>query len=92
MATKMGLSRTGEVWGSHYVHGIDLKDLPCGGCSYCTRAHTQWSSFIEDIDDVIPIANCQKASLAAAGETKWLTTLLILNTALYKSTRHSRKL
>ena len=63
-----GLSRTGEVWGSHYVHGIDLKDLPCGGCSYCTRAHTQWSSFIEDIDDVIPIANCQKASLAAAGE------------------------
>ena len=63
-----GLWRTGEVWGSHYVYGIDLKDLPCGGCSYCTRAHTQWSSFIEDIDDVIPIANCQKDSLATADE------------------------
>ena len=32
-------------------HG-DLKALPCGGCTYCSRAHRNWNSFIADIDDV----------------------------------------
>ena len=28
-----------------------VEDLPCGGCSYCQRAHRQWARFNEDIDD-----------------------------------------
>ena len=34
---------------------IKLKDLPCGGCKYCTRAHDNWRRFAEEIDDVIPL-------------------------------------
>ena len=43
------------------IHGVELKDLPCGGCSYCTRAHMQWSSFM-------PISRCQLATLSASEE------------------------
>lgn len=32
---------------------IDPTQLPCGGCRYCTRAHTNWSKFTEDVDDVV---------------------------------------
>ena len=33
-----------------------MSDLPCGGCKYCTRAHEQWSRFLEEVDDVLPLA------------------------------------
>ena len=36
---------------------VKLQDLPCGGCPYCTRAHTNWSGFDQDVDDVVPLAN-----------------------------------
>ena len=39
-----------------YTAGSKVQDLPCGGCSYCTRAHQQWARFDEDVDDVIPLA------------------------------------
>ncbi len=39
-----------------YNAGMSLESLPCGGCSYCTRAHNQWSRFCEDVDDVVPLA------------------------------------
>ena len=39
-----------------YTAGANLEDLPCGGCSYCTRAHGQWDRFCEDVDDVLPLA------------------------------------
>ena len=29
-----------------------MRDLPCGGCHYCTRAHKQWARFNDDVDDV----------------------------------------
>ena len=32
-------------------HG-DLAALPCGGCSYCSRAHKNWNSFLMEVDDV----------------------------------------
>ena len=35
---------------------VQLKDLPCGGCTYCTRAHEQWGQFMEDVDDTIGLA------------------------------------
>ena len=37
--------------------GTDVKDLPCGGCKFCTRAHNNWARFDDEIDDVIPLAN-----------------------------------
>jgi hypothetical protein len=33
-----------------------LKDLPCGGCQKCTRAHESWNTFTEEVDDVAPLA------------------------------------
>ena len=62
------LSRTGDTTEGHYIHGVELKDLPCGGCSYCTRAHMQWLSFIGEVDDVVPISRCQLATLSASEE------------------------
>ena len=39
-----------------YNAGLCLSDLPCSGCKYCTRAHEQWSRFLEEVDDVLPLA------------------------------------
>ena len=36
---------------------MKLQDLPCGECPYCTRAHSNWSGFEQDVDDVVPLAN-----------------------------------
>ncbi|VDI02855.1 Hypothetical predicted protein [Mytilus galloprovincialis] len=35
---------------------LDIKLLPCGGCSYCTRAQKVWSSFEDDVDYVVPLS------------------------------------
>jgi hypothetical protein len=35
---------------------VHLKDLPCGGCQKCTRAHESWNTFAEEVDDVAPLA------------------------------------
>jgi hypothetical protein len=39
-----------------YNAGSEVTDLPCGGCPYCTRAHTQWERFSIDVDVVVPLA------------------------------------
>ncbi|CAG2227664.1 unnamed protein product [Mytilus edulis] len=39
-----------------YYAGADIKLLPCGGCSYCTRAQKVWSSFEDDVDYVVPLS------------------------------------
>ena len=36
-----------------YRAGVDLDQLPCGGCSYCSRANKQWSTFKEQVDYVV---------------------------------------
>lgn len=53
-----GLSRIADdtPYCTCYEAGTKLESLPCGGCSYCTRAHSQWDRFIEDIDDIVPLA------------------------------------
>ena len=36
---------------------MKLQDLPCGGCPYCTRVHSNWSGFDQDVDDVVPLVH-----------------------------------
>ena len=36
---------------------VKLQDLPCGGCPYCTWAHSNWSGSDQDVDDVVPLAH-----------------------------------
>ena len=52
-----GLSRIPDdaPYCEHYESGTDLKSLPCGGCKFCTRAHSQWSRFDAAVDNVIPL-------------------------------------
>ena len=55
-----GLSRIPE-WQTYdcYVAGQELDTLPCGGCSFCTRAHKQWQRLEEDeedVDDLVPMS------------------------------------
>jgi hypothetical protein len=53
-----GLSRIPDTLDSCdcYRAGAQVESLPCGGCSYCQRAHNQWARFHEDVDDVIPLS------------------------------------
>ena len=37
-------------------------NLFCGACHYCTRAHSHWLGFQEQVDDVIPLANATSSS------------------------------
>ena len=30
--------------------------LPCGGCTYCTRASEKWADFKEDVDYAVPLS------------------------------------
>ena len=39
-----------------YEAGCKLEDLPCGGCTSCSRTQEQWSRFEEDVDDVVPLS------------------------------------
>lgn len=41
---------------SEFSLWVKLQDLPCGGCPYCTRAHSNWSGFDKEVDDVVPLA------------------------------------
>ena len=51
------LSRMPVREGCHHYQGKEiLSDLPCGGCKYCTRTHSQWHAFFQDIGDVILLA------------------------------------
>ncbi|CAC5420969.1 tatD [Mytilus coruscus] len=39
-----------------YNAGAEVENLPCKSCQYCQRAHTQWSRFLNDVDDVKPLS------------------------------------
>ena len=50
------LSRLSEdVPCQEYLHDVKLEDLPCGGCSYCQKRHTEWNRFLESVDDAVPL-------------------------------------
>ncbi|CAC5423883.1 unnamed protein product [Mytilus coruscus] len=58
-----GLSRVPDCFEDYdcYNAGADVENLPC--CQYCQRAHTKWSRFLNDVDDVIPLAKRQVSPL-----------------------------
>ena len=39
----------------NYTADMDLTRLPCKGCSYCTRAHKNWSKFLKDVDEAVTL-------------------------------------
>ena len=51
-----------------YRLGFRLKDLPCQGCTYCSKAHSNWSPFVEEVDDVVPLATRPQRIQAVGGE------------------------
>ena len=40
----------GETPCDEFVPGVRPTDLPCGGCSYCVRADSQWGTFTRKVD------------------------------------------
>ena len=49
-----------------YVAGQRVETLPCGGCDYCQRVHTQWARFEDEVDDVVPITVRDRGSVRKA--------------------------
>jgi len=65
-----------------YSAGTEVSQLPCGGCAYCEKAHSQWSRFEEDVDDVIPLAQkptgdegCKVRMVSMGEECNWALAL-----------------
>ncbi|XP_063963171.1 uncharacterized protein LOC135156056 [Lytechinus pictus] len=52
----------GDFTCENYRLGIDPKSLPCGGCAYCLKAHTNWAHFTDAVDNVIQLAQRSKVS------------------------------
>ncbi|KAK3093065.1 hypothetical protein FSP39_010650 [Pinctada imbricata] len=44
-----------------YQPDILPSELPCGGCKYCTKVHENWSAFINDIDDTVPLVKVDRS-------------------------------
>jgi len=68
-----GLSRMADPLATcpEYQPLITLKQLPCGGCKFCTRARSQWETFENDVDYVQPISVRRLSETA----TNWVDTL-----------------
>jgi hypothetical protein len=50
------MSRLPQTYGAaDTTMAVHLKDLPCGGCQKCTRAHESCHNFAEEVDDVAPL-------------------------------------
>ena len=56
-----------------YEAGRHLSDLPCGGCTYCSRLHNQWNRFENEVDYVVPLAVRQVSNTASTGENQATT-------------------
>ena len=40
-----------------YHLGTPLTELPCKGCTYCSRRHEEWADFSHNVDDVVPLSS-----------------------------------
>jgi transposase InsO family protein len=57
-----------------YRAGVRLRELPCGGCDYCTRADKQWGSFTCDVDDAVPLATGRFDEVVVKGQCSCICT------------------
>ena len=63
-----------------YRAGQEPHNLPCQGCSHCTKVHSQWQRFDDEVDYVVPLAvRCVvvRATGHEAGDERlssWLAT------------------
>ena len=39
-----------------YKAGVNIEELPCGGCHFCVRMQDKWGKFEEEVDDVVTLA------------------------------------
>ena len=44
-----------ECYGN-YSNNIDVSQLPCHPCTFCTHSHNQWSRFFNDVDYIVPLS------------------------------------
>ena len=41
---------------NHTIRDVELKDLPCKGCTKCQIATAKWADFYNNVDDVVPLS------------------------------------
>ena len=58
-----------------YVAGEDVESLPCRGCEYCRRVHSQWARFEDEVDDVVPITVRHRTPMSERKDDLDLTDL-----------------
>ena len=46
-----------EIQCDNFIPGVKPSDLPCGGCSYCVKADSQWGHFAREVDDAVPLTS-----------------------------------
>ena len=47
----------GEITCAQFIPGVKPTDLPCGGCSYCLRADSQWGAFSCEVDEAVQLTS-----------------------------------
>ena len=45
---------------NNFQHSVQINNLPCGGCAYCTKRHIEWGQFISDVDEAVPLVTGMK--------------------------------
>ena len=68
------LSRLPDVLDNcdYYFAGANIDSLPCGGCLYCIRAQRTWSTFENDVDDVVPLSVRTVTDFQSEESCNWL--------------------
>ncbi len=51
----------------NYKMGFAIDQLPCGGCTYCRRAHKNWAQFAEDVDYTVPLSEVANTECRTLG-------------------------
>ncbi|MES9880179.1 MAG: RNase H-like domain-containing protein [Sedimenticola sp.] len=60
---------TNETPCDTFSPAVKPEKLPCGGCKYCKRAYDNWGSFVEEVDNAVPLVSMVDTSLQMAEET-----------------------
>ncbi|MEX1347567.1 MAG: RNase H-like domain-containing protein, partial [Desulfobacterales bacterium] len=78
---------------SHWTHenyDVDPKMLPCGGCKGCIRMHNDWASFIDTVDDAVPLSNKRdKSDLSQENEVNRFSVALVSKRLVNECNTHA---